>query len=276
MGSFSGNILKGIKGRISSMFSSSYEGLNMNWLREKYYKHLPPGKERSHQLFGKSFYFRNAFELLHAFDEIFVGKIYYQEFSSAAPYIIDCGANIGASVLYIKRLSPEARVIAFEPDASNFELLKKNIHSFGLQQVDLRMEAIWKENTVLEFAGEGSMSSKIDLQGGSGARKVKAQRLRDLLEAEKVDFLKIDIEGAEYEVIMDCEGALSKVENMFIEYHGSFAQNHELTDILALVVKEGFNYYIKEATEVYKSPLHRSKDSRYIYDVQLNIFCFRG
>lgn len=268
------NLLKGIDKRLKQYFSNPYGEVGINWLQLKYYKHLPPGKMRTHTMFGKPFYFTSAAELLHASKEIFIDKIYQQQLP-ARPYIIDCGANIGLSVIFLKRLCPAAEIVAFEPDEKNFELLSKNVASFGYQHVSLRKEAVWIENTTLHFSNEGSMSSKIESSENANTYEVKAIRLKDLID-RKVDFLKIDIEGAEYKVLCDLEDALFNVNNLFVEYHGSFAQNGELSSLFNLFTEKGFHYYIKEATSVYEMPFTKNKNPEIPYDVQLNIFCFRS
>ena len=118
------------------------------------------------------------------------------------------------------------------------------------------------------------MSSRIG-NGGSGTKTINAIRLKDLL-TEKIDFLKIDIEGAEYAVLKDIKDSLFHVTNLFVEYHGSFNQTRELTDMLEWITEQGFNYYIKEAAPVYRTPFFRERKNVYDYDVQLNIFCFRA
>ncbi|MFM6944272.1 MAG: FkbM family methyltransferase, partial [Bacteroidota bacterium] len=89
---------------------------------------------------------------------------------------------------------------------------------------------------------------------------------------EPVDFLKLDIEGAEFEVLKSIKDYLSNITNLFIEYHGAFTQTNELVEILGMIQKAGFYVYIKEACNVYPTPfLISSKHGQ--FDVQLNIFC---
>ena len=271
--SFIRNFYKGFEKRFASLFQNPYKEVNVNWLRLKYYKHLPSGKLRTHYLFGKPFLFYSPEELLHAFDEIFIEQVYKMDLINK-PYIIDCGANIGLSVIYMKQLYPDAEIVAFEPDKKNFALLEKNINAFGYQNVTLRNEAVWNENSIISFWNEGSMSSKISDNNDLNTIKVKAIKLRDLINRE-IDFLKIDIEGAEFIVLSDISDQLHFVKNMFIEYHGIFRQNDELVKLLSLVNKSGFNFYIKEATDLYKTPFCRIENNKLSYDVQLNIFCFR-
>ena len=268
------NLVKGINQRVSKTFDNPYRDLNLGFFKLKYLKHLPAGVERQHQYKSGIIYYTNPQELLHGFDEIFIQEIYKIVLQPDC-YIIDCGANIGLSVLYLKQLFPNAIIIAFEPDKNNFKLLTKNVASFQLPGVELREEAVWIENAMIGFKNEGSMSSKVD-PNSKETTKVKACRLKDLL-VKQVDFLKIDIEGAEYEVLKDIAESLFNVRNLFIEYHGSFGQNNELTHMFTILTNNGFNYYIKEATPVYKKPFFESSDQtiKRDWDVQLNIFCFR-
>lgn len=267
------NITKGIQQRVNGLLVNPLNEVNVNWFTLKYYKHLPPGKIRSHKLFNKSLYFYSATELLHGLQEIFIDKIYKQELSNN-PFIIDCGANIGMSVIYMKEHFPKAEIIAFEPDETNFDLLTKNIDSFGYTGVSLHKEAVWNENTTLLFSNESSMGSKIELDNSANTITVKAVRLKDFINRE-VDFLKIDIEGAENAVLDDIADNLHFVNNMFLEYHGTFDQNKELVKMINIISDAGFNFYIKEAAPIYYSPFYRIKNPNTSYDVQLNIFCFR-
>jgi FkbM family methyltransferase len=271
--SFGQNIFKGIQMRWNKLFYNPYRKVNLSPIKKIYYKHLNPDKTRTHQLFGKELSFVSPTELLHGFKEIFVDEIYKQDLPPH-PYIIDCGANIGLSVIYLKHQHPDAEILAFEPDDKNFGLLEKNVRSFNLDNVHLRKEAVWIEKTALQFAGEGSMSSRIGDASSQHTVQVDAVRLKDFLN-RPVDFLKIDIEGAEYPVLMDIANELRYVNNLFLEYHGSFAQNNELAKLFSLLVENGFAYYIKEATSVYATPFILNKPENIHYDVQLNIFCFR-
>ncbi len=271
--SFGSNILRGIRLRAGRIFHNPYRVVNIDPIKKIYYKHLSPGRVRTHRLFNKDLSFISTTELLHGLKEIFIDEIYKQDLPPH-PFIIDCGANIGLSVIYMKRLYPDAEIIAFEPDEKNFELLKKNTEAFGFKNVEIRKEAVWIENTMLQFAGEGSMSSRIESGPSPLQVRVKAIRLKDFL-IRPVDFLKIDIEGAEFQVLNDVADNLHFVNHLFLEYHGSFRQNAELSRLFSLIVENGFSYYIKEATSVYDTPLELTKKANMPYDIQLNIFCFR-
>ena len=237
----------------------------------RFLKNSPVNKPRTIKFLEHSLSFARRDDFLHSLKEIFIEDIYYQRLG-ANPFIIDCGANIGLSVIYLKRLFPEARIIAFEPDEENFRLLKKNIESFGFDNVEINKEAIWIEDTQLNFSNTGTLGSKVEDTANNSSQLVKARRLKDMLQ-QRVDFLKLDIEGAEYAVLKDAGENLRNAENIFIEYHGTFEQTRELTEIFELLTKTGFQYYIKEAAHIHPTPFLRGKVKP--FDVQLNIFCFK-
>ncbi|WP_295124105.1 FkbM family methyltransferase [uncultured Chitinophaga sp.] len=272
--STAGNILIGISKKLKKTFSNPYEKIGLSWLQVRKLKNTPEGIDSSSPFLGYNMHFRNREEFLHGVDELFFKEIYKTNFAVPAPYIIDCGAHIGLSVVYFKTQYPQSAVVAFEPDASNFELLKKNVASMQLSNVDLRQEAVWIEDKTLQFSSEGSMSSRI----GEPAHKaktidVKAIRLYDML-AKKVDLLKIDIEGAEYPVMKDIEPRLENVDRLFLEYHGRFEENNKLQELLEMLTRNGFYYTLNEASMVYPTPFdirHKAP----LFDVQLNIYCFK-
>lgn len=267
------NILNGVFKKINKINHNPYKKLGMDWLKVRLIKNMPDNALNTVSIFGHDFYCFGKRELLHGLKEIFLEDIYQIQLPENAR-IIDCGAHIGMSIIYFKQICPTAHIIAFEPDDKNYRLLEQNVRSFQLENVTLKKEAVWIENTEISFSNEGTMSSKIEKTGSENASsKVKAARLKDYL-GNGIDLIKIDIEGAEYEVLKDISGSLASVKNMFLEYHGTFSQNKELIHILQLLAENQFVFYIKEANPTYLTPFYRTaKDGP--YDVQLNIFAFR-
>ncbi len=268
------NIVRGSQLAAAKLLRSPYRKVNISWFKLKALKHLPAGKEREHTLFGKKVSYLNPQDFLHGIKEIFVEEIYKQRLPNNA-YVIDCGSNIGLSIIYIKQICPTATVVGFEPDQKNYDLLIRNLEPFGLTNITIHKAAVWTENGPLQFTDTGTMGSSISQTETEKTITVEGKRLKDLLN-KKVDFLKIDIEGAEYAVLKDIEPELKHVQNLFVEYHGNYSQNNELTDIFSMLVNSGFNYYIKEATSIYDYPLTREKKNPTPFDVQLNIFCTRN
>lgn len=217
--------------------------------------------------------YHSPYWFLHSIQEIFIDEVYKFAPSRKDARIVDCGANIGLSVLYFKRLCPDARVVAFEPDPGVFKILERNVAAFGLSNVQLKNEAVWVENTTLDFESEGALGGRLDSSESISNRvSVKAMRLRDLMD-EPIDFLKIDIEGAEYAVLGDCADKLENVENLFVEYHVRSSEEQQLDEILSWIRKAGFRYYIKAAADNQPHPFITKGGD--VYEMQLNISCYR-
>jgi len=265
-------ILKGLVHRIGKKKKSS-RFPSLSWAKEKILKHQDEKAVKQMQFDNLRVAYKRPYELLHTYKELFEDEIYFFKANTNAPLIIDCGANIGLSVLYFKSLYPNAKLIAYEPDADNLALLKQNVSLNKLTDVECRQKAVWINYEELLFASDGTQGSGITTgQTATNVVSVQAERLADVLQNTKVDFLKIDIEGAELEVVKDCAPFLHNVQNLFVEYHGKAAESEKLAALLA-VLKENFQVYIKMAADNLNHPFVE-KTTGASFDVQLNIFCY--
>lgn len=269
--SFTRNLWNGAVLRLKKILLKEKGRFKINSFHKIYLKHLPAGKTHSGNLLGQKTLFRGGPDYLMGLNEIFVDGNYNQTLPENA-FIIDCGSHIGMSIIFFKSICPTARITGFEPDAINYDLLMKNMSSHNLKDIKIINKAVWTSNTTLSFDMEASMSSHI--VASETGTKVEACRLSDYLN-EEVDFLKIDIEGAEYEVLKDIAPKLKNVAKLFVEYHGTFQQNNELVEMLDILVKNNFRFYIKETGPVYAQPFTGIKGNS-LYDLQLNIFCINN
>jgi FkbM family methyltransferase len=238
-------------------------------------KRAPPFQVTKTELFGTPLWFSNVDGLFHSYEEIFKTRVYDFRATTEHPIIIDAGANIGLSVLFFKQIYPGCKIVAFEPDPDIFRLLVKNVQAHGFSDVDLREAAAWINNDELTFYSEGSLSGStaVDFLGAGNVKKVKACRLKTLLTGfAKIDFLKIDIEGAETDVLADIESELHRVEYLFFEYHSTYDRPQTLGDLLSLATRAGFRYVIN-GTHGPRLPFRERSSSA--YDIQMNISCFR-
>jgi FkbM family methyltransferase len=211
--------------------------------------------------------------------EIFDRGIYRFLPSKVVPVIADCGANIGTGTLYFKKCFPEATIFAFEPDTGIFKILEKNVTTHGLTNVHLFCKGVWTEESEMSFFGDDAdgghlVKASVQITNDIPLKKVKTIRLRDFLLAENVTFLKLDIEGAEEEVIEDCASVLNGLEAIFIEYHSGVQREQGLDRILNILKKNGFRYYIESATIFTKNPFI-NRTTLNDYDNLLNIFAYR-
>ena len=218
----------------------------------------------------KTFTYTDSLSFMTMYNEIFQKRIYDYNSDEPIPVIYDCGSNIGLSVIFFKLLYPEAELHAFEPDPEIFKILSSNMTDYGFNNLHLHQNAVWKNEELLSFSSQGGSSGKIIDQ--DSPIKVKAIRLSEWL-TKKVDFLKIDIEGAEFEVLKDCALVLHNVKNMFIEYHSFIDEEQFLDEILLIIKKAGFKYYIQHETSS-RSPFIQIKTIGSM-NAQLNLFCYR-
>ena len=233
---------------------------------------IPRYQKTNTTVFGVPVEVNDVCTLLGDVKEIIDKSIYMFKAEGNQPVIIDCGANIGMSVVYFKRLYPESTVIAFEPDPTLFGMLSKNIENFSFNSVQLNQAAVWIDENGISFRSEGGHSGRIsDLDDDENIVSVPTVRLRNILESnDAIDMLKMDIEGAEADVLFDCGILLDKCRHVFIEYHSRSDKKQQLHEILKLFSDMGFRYHIHEAF-VRKHPFIDT-NCMIDMDLQLNLF----
>jgi FkbM family methyltransferase len=186
---------------------------------------------------GPSFYWMHQ--------EIFHDGVYDISLDTPEPVFIDCGANYGVSALYFKSRYPRCRIKAVEADPAIFSLLESNLCKHELSGVELIHRAVAAESGIsVPFHCLGADAGRIHL-GTQNAPSVLVQSisLDDLIDGP-VDFLKIDIEGAETDVIRSSK-KLDQVDHLFIEYHSFEDTKQSLGELLEILTAHGLRYYIK-------------------------------
>ena len=216
----------------------------------------------------------DCFSWVWQFEEIYFDGYYKFNTSNTTPVIYDCGANVGMSVLYFKESYPKAQIKAYEAEPKIAEYLTKNLQINGIKDVEIIQKAVWKDNAGIEF-GEGQ-ADDASIYGQGKKSIISSVRLRDELAKEKsVDFLKMDIEGAEIEVLPDCADVLDRVQHLFVEFHAHIGQPQALAKVLSVIEQAGFRYYI-DTNQHRKAPFvnHRYRNNN-VMDLQLNISAWR-
>jgi FkbM family methyltransferase len=185
------------------------------------------------------------------FDEIFVADSYWFETDRTAPFIIDCGSNIGMSILYFKFVYPDAEIIAFEPSEDAFARLAENIEINNLSGVQVHQVALAAgEGTAVFYYDPDNLGSL--LMSTDPKRMAKARRMVETVRlstyvTRSVDLLKIDVEGAELQILRELQssGKLSSISEMVIEYHHHIDSSvDDFSTILRLLEENDFGYQI--------------------------------
>jgi FkbM family methyltransferase len=193
--------------------------------------------------------------LLLSFREIFVELQYLFASQEKTPIIIDCGSNIGLSLLFFKTLYPAGRVIAFEADPATHARLLENITMNALEGVDVHFAAVGGSDGTIEFyCGSdegGSLTSSTDPRRGGEGRAVVVPQLRlSPFIGQRVDFLKLDIEGAELSVLRELveTGAIKRIDQMVVEVHHHIDPDlDDCSEILTMLERNGFGYQVEAA-----------------------------
>lgn len=180
--------------------------------------------------------------------DIFGQRIYHFDAARPDPRILDGGANIGVSTLYFKAIYPAARVTAFEPDPAILPLLRENLARNAMQDVEIVPAALGEQVGAAPFAADGKYGGHL-AAGDDATTHVPCVRLRDYL-AQPVDFLKLNIEGAEWDVLRDAADRLPAVREMVIEYHHLPGLPRTLHHILATLDRAGFDYLLNDFDEI--------------------------
>lgn len=184
------------------------------------------------------FEFVSAGQLRVQFEEIFVRRQYAFASSNPSPVILDCGGNIGLSAVWFKLNYPKCQLTVYEADPDLAKIIKANLQHAGITDVSVLCEAVWVQNGKVAFQKTGDDSGKIISEGMNSYPAI------DLAEylPEKVDLLKLDIEGAEFQVLDRlCQtGVIERVQNLVCEFHVWRDKTDLLLHTLAQLRATGF------------------------------------
>lgn len=207
--------------------------------------------------------------LMGMYHEIIYQDHYRFATNTECPVIIDCGANIGLSVLYFHRTHPKAQIVAIEADPAIAAILRQNLAANGCSATVIEKAAWSNSDSEISFGQAGADSGSIF--STENIIRVPTIRFKDLIEEyPSIDLIKIDIEGAEMDVIEDCYPSLGRSKYVFIEYHSFPQREQRLERILALLASQGFRYKILPARREEKPFMQEIKNQE--MDVQLNVF----
>jgi len=159
---------------------------------------------------------------LRVLEQVFARQEYALPKSIKPRTIVDAGANIGCATIFFASRYPDARIIAVEPEASNFEVLQANCA--GLSNVVPVHAAVWSHPATLTFVnpncGNWAFAMKERVDDGTPVRGVTMPQLIEEFSLDRIDVLKMDIEGGEKEVFSAPDLSwLDKVGMLAIELH---------------------------------------------------------
>ncbi|MFJ4524584.1 FkbM family methyltransferase [Streptomyces sp. NPDC088810] len=215
---------------------------------------------------GFSCYASGEFEARFIYQEIFKDNNYEQPGLPDAPFTIDVGANIGLFSLYMKQKYPAARIIAFEPAPENYQALRQNLELHQAGDVTVYPYAVGSEAREATFTYYPAMPGNSTLhpeekvlQKRLMGERLGEQAATDLFQASTItvtvdrlsrflaehhpdvttiDLLKVDVEGAELEVLRGIDDAdWAKVQNVLLEVNNT---DGALDRVETLLREKGF------------------------------------
>ena len=202
--------------------------------------------------------------------------------------LIDIGAHKGESIKLFSKNFIIKKIISFEASPINFEFLKKKIdenkQEYNNTEIVLENIALGAENKIIEFNqfNESSSSTIKDINKESKYYKrkfrlinflnnkktyqkikIKVSKLKDYIEKnniKKIDFMKIDTEGYEFEILLGLENKIKLVDIIMFEHHydNMIKKGYTFENINKLLIKNNFN-------KIYKSRMPFRKTFEYIY-----------
>jgi len=202
--------------------------------------------------------------------------------------LIDIGAHKGESIELFSKNFFIKKIISFEASPINFKYLKKKIEknkqAHKNTEIILENIALGAEDKITEFKqfeeSSSSTINNIDEVSKYYKRKfrlinflnnkkiyetiqIKISKLKDYIEKnniKKIDFMKIDTEGYEFEILLGLENKIQLVDIIMFEHHydNMIKKGYTFEDINELLIKNHFN-------KIYKSKMPFRKTFEYIY-----------
>ncbi len=205
--------------------------------------------------------------------------------------IFDIGAHKGETIKFFLKNFEFEKIYSFEPIPETFELLKKNINlldNFKKKKIVLENSAVGSAETKISIKQmvESSSSTIRDINQNSkyfnkkkkllyfskddffkkiDVNQITLNKYTKINSIEKIDFLKIDTEGYELDVLIGLENKIEKVRFILFEhhYHDMIKKNYTFSDINYFLLKNNF-------IQIYKSKMPFRKTFEYIYEKKQN------
>jgi FkbM family methyltransferase len=150
-----------------------------------------------------------------------------------ASWIIDAGANVGYTAIWFAERYPSSQIIAVEPDMENFEILCRNVaHESRITPV---RAAITQPGAPKQFVIGGPTDTSPcafqtvdfdptapDVNESDVVDAIDIATLMEQFGIERLDLLKMDIEGGEQAVFGECTDWIDRVEAIIVEVHDRF------------------------------------------------------
>jgi FkbM family methyltransferase len=162
--------------------------------------------------------------------------------------IVDIGANIGVFMTYAASMAPQAKIYCYEPNPDNYELLNSNISSNNLSyRVSASCVAVGAKNGIrhLNISSDSPRHSIIHNQQNGikiVAECISLDEIINSLGDESVDILKMNCEGAEYEIFYNTSSEIySRIKNIRMEFHDFNSEDMNGRALESFLIRHGYS-----------------------------------
>jgi FkbM family methyltransferase len=161
---------------------------------------------------------------VQTFEQIFIDNEYDAPLDISPKTIVDGGANVGYASVYFANRFPDARIIAVEPHSANAEMLAKNTAAYP--NLVIIRAGIWHKKTLLKIENPEAEEWAFRVtEATPDTLEFEAITITDIMgsaNVDHIDILKLDIEGAEKEVLSHSREWIDKISVLIIELHDRF------------------------------------------------------
>lgn len=173
-----------------------------------------------------------------------------KEYISETSFVLDIGANLGLHSIYFAGLAKDGCILAFEPSMATFKLLISNVANIS-NVVPINL-AVSDDGKIADFyhTADNAYSSLIDTKRKEvvSVIKVPCMRVDDVvsgLRLNRVDFVKIDVEGLEFEVLKGMAEVIAKYQPaIFCEIYKGKKSNQQPDETVQFLIEKGYRAFV--------------------------------
>ena len=163
--------------------------------------------------------------------------------------VIDVGGHIGLFTLYASQFCKTGSIFTFEPVKENFELLSENVSSNNLNHVkSFNLAVSNSSSSVTLYLNEDTAGHSMFSKSSQSitVNSISLKQIFDDNNIDRCDFLKLDCEGSEYEIIKNLPSEyFQKIQKMIIEYHMADTRPELLDELIKILKSQNYKLETK-------------------------------